>query len=297
MTIQSKVTDGADEGFRERALLQTWFSPAFPIGSFAYSQGLERAAEGGLVADADALLEWIVELFAAGSVANDLAFMTCAWRAVAAGDWPALAAAADFAAALQPSAERYFEAVTQGQSFLDAIRGAWGCAKLELPLSHLDGAKPPSLCLSPLGERGRQNDLPAREDSRSLHPISPKAESSSIRSLSPRDEGWGEGGLVELALTYPIAAGAVTAAHEIRLLPALEAFALAFASNQISAAIRVSIIGQTAGQRILAALLPAMSQAALRASTATLDDIGGASFSADLCSIEHETQYTRLFRT
>src|SRR5262249_31607814 len=106
---------------RERALLQTWFSPAFPIGSFAYSQGLESAANAGLVRDESTLLGWLDDLFKLGSISNDLILAACAWKSAAIGDWPELNAAAELAAALQPSAERRFEAVTQGASFLDAI--------------------------------------------------------------------------------------------------------------------------------------------------------------------------------
>ena len=56
-------------------------------------------------------------------------------------------------------------------------------------------------------------------------------------------------------------------------------------------------LGQTDGQRVLAALEPVVAATAQRALAATLDDIGGAAFRADLASVRHETQYTRLFRS
>jgi urease accessory protein len=230
----------SDPESRSRALLQTWFSPSFPVGGFAYSQGLESAAEAGLVSGETALLGWISDLFRFGSISNDLILAACAWRAVIARNWPELSAVADFAIALQPSAERHLEAVTQGRSFLDAICAAWPCPALIEALDH----------------RGDQTPF-----------------------------------------AYSAAAGLVSAAHGLPLAPTLEALALAFASNQVSAGIRLGAIGQTAGQRIIAALLPVISEGALRATIATLDDIASASFSADLFTLEHETQYTRLFRT
>jgi urease accessory protein len=225
---------------RERALLQTWFSPAFPIGSFAYSQGLESAAEAGLVKDESTLRDWLDDLLRLGSISNDLIVAACTWRAAAAGAWAELNAVIELAGALQPSAERCFEAMTQGASFLDAVCAAWPSEALAAALDRC----------------GKDTSIP-----------------------------------------YAAAAGLAAAAHGLRLEPTLEAFALAFVSSQVSAAIRLGAIGQTAAQRILAALLPAIGEATIRASAATLEDISSACFSADLLTLEHETQYTRLFRT
>ena len=102
---------------------------------------------------------------------------------------------------------------------------------------------------------------------------------------------------LEGAVSYPIAVGIASAAHGITSAATSEAFAFAWASNLTSAAIRLSVVGQSDAQSVIAALAGALSEAALRAQTQTLDDIGGAAFSADLASLEHETQYSRLFRS
>ena len=102
---------------------------------------------------------------------------------------------------------------------------------------------------------------------------------------------------ISQAIAYPVAVAVASAAHGIALAATLEAFGLAFASNLCAAAIRLSVVGQTDGQRVLAALSPAIHDLAAFASTAGLDDLGSAAFSADLCGLEHETQYTRLFRS
>ena len=65
----------------------------------------------------------------------------------------------------------------------------------------------------------------------------------------------------------------------------------------MSAGVRLIPLGQTDGQRVLAALEPIVAQTAARALTAALDDIGSAAFRADLATARHETQYTRLFRS
>jgi urease accessory protein len=61
--------------------------------------------------------------------------------------------------------------------------------------------------------------------------------------------------------------------------------------------VRLVPLGQTDGQRVLAALEPAVAAAAQRALVTPLDDMGASVFRADLASLRHETQYTRLFRS
>jgi urease accessory protein len=64
-----------------------------------------------------------------------------------------------------------------------------------------------------------------------------------------------------------------------------------------AAAIRLSVIGQTDGQRVIATLHAPVRQAAARAAVSTLADVGGATLASDLGSLLHETQYSRLFRS
>jgi urease accessory protein len=98
-------------------------------------------------------------------------------------------------------------------------------------------------------------------------------------------------------IVYPVAVGIVSAAHAIPLVPTLHAFLHALVSNWISAGARLIPLGQTDSQRVLAALEPVVAETAGRAIAATLDDLGSATFRADLASMRHETQYTRLFRS
>ena len=98
-------------------------------------------------------------------------------------------------------------------------------------------------------------------------------------------------------IVYPVAVGIVSAAHGIRLAPSLHAFLHAVLSNWISAGSRLIPLGQTDSQRVLADLEPVVAATAARANAASLDDLGSATFRADLASLRHETQYTRLFRS
>lgn len=218
--------------------LLAWLSPAFPVGAFAYSHGLEWAVEAGDVHDAATCRGWIEDLLAVGSGRNDAVLLAAAWRAATAGDAAGMRDVAELAAAMQPSAERRLETTAQGNAFITAVRGAWPTEAVEQLKSAWDGD-----------------------------------------------------------VAYPVALGTAAAGHGCGLRATLEAFMLAFVSNIVSAVVRLGPIGQTDGQRILAALLPQMRDTAAFAEASTLDDLGAAAFRSDIASMRHETQYTRLFRS
>jgi urease accessory protein len=98
-------------------------------------------------------------------------------------------------------------------------------------------------------------------------------------------------------IVYPVAVGLVCAAHDIPLEPTLHALLHAVVSNWISAGARLVPLGQTDSQRVLADLEAVVAATARRALSAAIDDLGSATFRADLASLRHETQYTRLFRS
>lgn len=103
--------------------------------------------------------------------------------------------------------------------------------------------------------------------------------------------------LAGAALPYPVAVAAAAAAHDVPMIAALTAVLAAFVANVVSAGVRAIPIGQTDGQRTIAALGPVIASLAAAAEDATLDDLGGATLRADIAAMKHETQYTRLFRS
>ena len=220
------------------ARLLIWLSPAFPVGAFAFSHGLELAADRGWVRDRTGLEVWLADLAERGSLRNDLILLANAWRAAMARDAAAVGEVNGLALALQPSAERRLEAVTQGNAFMATIEASWPCERLTAARTAWDGD-----------------------------------------------------------VAYPVAVGLAAASHDIGLGGTLLAYALAFTSNLASAAIRLGLIGQTDGQRVIATLMPALEQQATLAAPASLNDLGGATLRSDLGSLAHETQYSRLFRS
>lgn len=98
-------------------------------------------------------------------------------------------------------------------------------------------------------------------------------------------------------LCYPVAVGAAARMLGLPLTETLAMYLHAFAANLTSAAIRLVPLGQTEGQAVLAACAPLCETLAGTAQTQTLDDIGSCCFAADVASMKHETQYSRLFRS
>jgi len=96
--------------------LMTWLSPAFPVGGFNYSHGLEQAVADGLVHDRGSLQLWLEAMVDAGSAWNDLVLLADAWRMAAQGE--DVSEVADLAEALAGSRERHLETTNQGTAFL-----------------------------------------------------------------------------------------------------------------------------------------------------------------------------------
>ncbi len=118
------VTRMAIEGSALLPLL-AWLSPSYPVGGYAYSHGLEWAAESGEVTDEANLAAWLSDFLHFGAGRNDGILFAHAHRAAAAGDADALAAANELALALAPSSELHLETSQQGTSFVAATRAAW----------------------------------------------------------------------------------------------------------------------------------------------------------------------------
>lgn len=259
--------------------LLAWLSPSFPIGAFSYSHGLETAVTDGSVHDRASLEAWVIAVVAHGSGRMDADFFCEAYRAACAGDVASLDAANQRGVAFRGTAELALEAAQQGAAFLATCRAAWPDVFLE------NWAAPHPGPLPACGER--ENRVRA---------------SQRVPSPRLRGEGQGEGLYPNAAASnggvcHSAAFGAAAACAGIALADALVGYLQAFAGNLISAGLRLGVIGQTDGQRILAALEPIVAQAVEAALARDPADFGSATFAVDLAAMAHETQYTRLFRS
>jgi len=121
---------------RERDLirLMTWLSPAFPVGAFAYSHGLERAIHDGLLLDDASLEGWLSDLMMHGSAWNDAVLLADAWRNAKAAE--TIASTAQLGEALAGSSERHKETMLQGEAFLKAAAPWTGDLEMPTPLPY-----------------------------------------------------------------------------------------------------------------------------------------------------------------
>ena len=98
-------------------------------------------------------------------------------------------------------------------------------------------------------------------------------------------------------IAYPVAVGIAAADHGIALKPALEAYVHGFAANLISAGVRLIPLGHSDGQRVTMMLEGAVAAAVADAEDGDLSRMTSSTIMADIASMKHETQYTRLFRS
>ncbi len=108
--------------------LMTWLSPAYPVGAFSYSGGIEWAVEAGDISDAETQRCWIEIMLSAGAGMSDGIFFSHAHRAVTGGNDAALVEVAELAAAFVPTQERFHETTAMGRAFLEVTQAAWSCA-------------------------------------------------------------------------------------------------------------------------------------------------------------------------
>jgi len=105
--------------------LQSWLSPAFPIGGFSYSHGLEQAIDAGWIAGRDGLIDWLDADLRHGSLRSDAVLCVRAYRDSSDGDAAALLDTARLAGALRGSAELALESTQQGRAFLTTVLEVW----------------------------------------------------------------------------------------------------------------------------------------------------------------------------
>jgi urease accessory protein len=218
--------------------LMTWLSPAYPVGAFSYSTGLEWAVEAGDVVCPHTLSQWLTAFLTDGSGFCDAVLFAQIHRACETGDNESFFTIAEHATALAPSRERFLETTAQGRAFLDMTQATWPCPSIDRLAAFQTGA-----------------------------------------------------------IAYPVAVGIAAAGHAIPLEPALSAYLQSLVANWVSAGVRLIPLGQTDGQRVTASLESVVAATAARALITPLDELGGASFRADIAAMKHETQYTRLFRS
>lgn len=206
--------------------LAQWLSPAFPVGAFAYSHGLETAIQSGTIATAHDLQDWLGDVLRHGSGRNDCVLLRAAYATQAPGS---LEEVNQTAIAVSACSERILETQLQGGAFARTTAVIWGG----------DGAE----------------------------------------------------------FCYPVAIGYAAARRQLDIDLTAAFYLHGFVSNLVSAAVRAVPLGQTEGQRVLAALTPLCDQIVQETQCTTLDDLGSTAFLSDIAAMRHETLQPRIFRS
>ena len=206
--------------------LAQWLSPAFPVGAFAYSHGLETAIKDGAIATAVGLEQWLSDVLNYGSGRNDCILLRVAH---ACGSEAALEDVNQTALAVSASSERVLETQLQGTAFSQTTAAIWGSD--------------------------------------------------------------------QATVCYPVAVGRAVAHMQLDVDLATALYLHAFAANLVSAAVRAVPLGQTEGQRVVAALIPLCDRIASETRDATLDDLSSTAFLSDIAAMQHEPLQPRIFRS
>jgi urease accessory protein len=232
-------------------------SPALPVGGFSYSEGLEAAVEAALVRDEASAGDWLVEQLHASLARCDLAVVGSAVEAARRGDAERLRALDDWVRQTRETSELRQQAEQMGRSMGEWQRSLGGAA---FRVGWVAEG-------TPANSKTQQAGVPA--------------------ATQPTKTDY----------TYPVAFAIAAAATEASTRHIALAFAFGWSENMVQAAVKAVPLGQGAGQRILARLAGAIP-AAVDGALGLADDQRQA-FTPMLAilSSQHETQYSRLFRS
>ena len=245
-------------GAAARLQLMWLASPALPVGGFSYSEGLEAAIDKGHVHNEASASAWLVDQLHLSLARADLSVMAAAVPAWQRHDVDRVRELNDWVVHTRETSELRLQAEQMGRSLVEWLRQRTGEARQ----SASDQRLLQCAALKPA-------------------PTWPVAFALAVAQCLP-----------PLGPGSQLASQSAAQVHE-----ALLTFAFGWAENMVQAAIKAVPLGQTAGQRILQSLIEAIPGAIDHA--LSLPDSQRQAFTPMLAilSSQHETQYSRLFRS
>lgn len=218
--------------------LLTWFNPSYPIGSYAYSHGIEYAIEEGLINNSNSLHKWVRDLLIFGTGYNDSIIINILYNSIVENNLSNFDDIVDIAYAMRPTKEISLESAQQGISFYSIIREVYNSNELNSYLRRVDSK-----------------------------------------------------------ITYPVITGIIGGYFQLEKHNLIYAYLYSFASNLLSAALRIMSIGQTEIQKIIYKLKKDIEKMTMKSQKLNLSDLGSSVLFSDWSSAKHEFQYSRLFRS
>ncbi|MFQ3615545.1 MAG: urease accessory protein UreF [Cyanobacteriota bacterium] len=251
-------------------------SPALPVGAYSYSEGLETLVTLGQLPNAASLQHWIEQELATGAMRLEAAAMARVYEAAIAPDLPALCEWNQWLSALREAEELRLQSWQMGRSLYRLL--------LELDPD-----------LEPLLEAcGETSDavVTAAANTGVVAAVNLDANDAVNASVN-NSVNAAVNSTMNFAVVYAIAA-----AHwQIDQRAAILSYLHSWVSNLVNAGVKLIPLGQTAGQRLLLSLAPAIAQTTDAAIALPPDEFGACSWGQAIACMAHETLYTRLFRS
>jgi urease accessory protein len=233
-------------------------SPALPVGGFSYSEGLEAAIESSHVTSEAQAREWLLAQLQLGLARNELAVAYQAFGAWQRHDGAQIAALNAWVTQTRESSELRQQTEQMGRSMVEWLKN-----KAPRPSPH-------------------PHPLPEGEGVNT--PTGPDPRVATLAALQP-------------APTWPIAFALAAAQTGASAQEALLSLAFGWAENMVQASLKAVPLGQSAGQRILASLSAAIPAAVEQAMQLAPYERQAFTPMLAILSAQHETQYSRLFRS
>lgn len=233
-------------------------SPALPVGAYSYSEGIEYLCSQGTIQTESELFDWLKRELSFGFVTNEAAIALRAHQSVLNDNLESLKYWNNWFSATRETEEVRLASWQMGQSLMKL----W----CQLP-----------------------EDITLNKNSQKIADFLPQAKDNFPNNSLNNSIAQG--------CNYAIAFGIVAASLEIDARNAVVGYIYSWLSNLVSAAVRSVPFGQTTGQKIIFRLssdILVSSQFALQRVDSELE---WCSWGASLACANHETQYSRLFRS
>lgn len=239
-------------------------SPALPVGGFSYSEGLEAAVDAGRVGNEAQAAVWLRDQLRLSVARADLAVVAKAVPAWQRHDLARVRELNDWVGQTRETSELRLQTEQMGRSLLECLRNRHSSG------NHLGKLRPRDQADAHDPRLAQCAALPPA-------PTWPVAFALAVAQCLPAPVAHGEG--------------------DAALREALLSFTFGWAENMVQAAIKAVPLGQSAGQRILHSLIDHIPEAIDHA--LSLPDTQRQAFTPMLAilSAQHETQYSRLFRS
>ncbi|MBD2176333.1 urease accessory protein UreF [Pseudanabaena sp. FACHB-1998] len=244
-------------------------SPTLPIGAYSYSEGIEYLCSSGVIHNEVDLYNWLKRELSFGFISNEAAIALRAHQGFIKSDIHSLIYWNNWFSATRETEEVRLASWQMGQSLIKL----W----CQLPLDSLSR------------EETYQDSLKENlQDFQSLSTIRQEIQDSLPKA---KDNAEGRG------CNYAIAFGIVAASLGINPQNTVSGYIYSWLSNLVSAAVRAVPFGQTIGQQIIFRLSTDIVQSSQLALERLDCDLEWCGWGASLASANHETQYSRLFRS